>query len=140
MPSEFTLRYRVRFHETDMAGVVHFSWFFKYMEEAEHALWREAGLKIAARSDGLRWPRVSASCEFRSPLRFEDEVDVSIRVSAITTSTIRYACLMTRGGVRVATGSMTVACAALLEGDVLKAAPVPDEVRAALQVTPDPAG
>ena len=30
-----------------MAGVVHFSWFFRYMEEAEHALWRAAGLSVA---------------------------------------------------------------------------------------------
>ena len=47
MPSEFRLRRRVQFYETDAAGMVHFSWFFRYMEEAEHALWREAGLSIA---------------------------------------------------------------------------------------------
>ena len=37
---------RVQFHETDLAGLVHFSIFFRYMEEAEHALWRAAGEKL----------------------------------------------------------------------------------------------
>ena len=46
MPSEYRLRRRVQFHETDAAGIVHFSWFYRYMEEAEHALWRQAGLSI----------------------------------------------------------------------------------------------
>jgi hypothetical protein len=30
------------------AGIVHFN-FFRYFEDAEHALWREAGLTIHAR-------------------------------------------------------------------------------------------
>jgi 4-hydroxybenzoyl-CoA thioesterase/acyl-CoA thioester hydrolase len=139
MPSEHTIRHRVRFYETDLAGMVHFSWFFKYMEEAEHALWREAGLKIHGRTDGLRWPRVAASCDFRSPLHFEDEVDVSIRVAAITAGTIRYACSLTRGAVRIATGTLTVACAEVGSANELKAARVPDDVRAALQVASDAA-
>ena len=46
MVSEYRLRRRVQFYETDAAGIVHFSWFFRYMEEAEHALWREAGLML----------------------------------------------------------------------------------------------
>ena len=44
MPCEYRLKRRVQFYETDMAGIVHFSWFFRYLEEAEHAMWREAGL------------------------------------------------------------------------------------------------
>ncbi|HCE02754.1 MAG TPA: acyl-CoA thioesterase, partial [Acidobacteria bacterium] len=45
--SEFRLTRRVQFYETDSAGIVHFSVFFRYMEEAEHAMWRAAGLSIA---------------------------------------------------------------------------------------------
>ena len=67
MPSEYRLKRRVQFYETDMAGIVHFSWFFRYLEEAEHAMWREAGLSIADGS-GIGWPRVEASFEFHRPL------------------------------------------------------------------------
>ena len=110
MPSAHTLTRRVLFHETDMAGVVHFSCFFRYMEEAEHALWREAGLSIARRGAELGWPRVAASFEFRQPLYFEDEFQARLRITAITNRTIRYACVLSRAGETVATGSMTIAC------------------------------
>ena len=35
--SEFTLHRRVQWYELDSAGIVHFSTYFRYMEEAEHA-------------------------------------------------------------------------------------------------------
>ena len=65
--SEFRYRRLVQFAETDLAGVVHFSCFFRYMEEAEHALWRAAGLTIAPRDSDLGFPRVSASIDFLAP-------------------------------------------------------------------------
>lgn len=42
----FTWNRRVEFAETDAAGIVHFSSFFLYMEQAEHALFRSLGLSI----------------------------------------------------------------------------------------------
>jgi YbgC/YbaW family acyl-CoA thioester hydrolase len=128
MPSQHTLIRRVLFHETDMAGVVHFSCFFRYMEEAEHALWREAGLSIARRGSDIGWPRVAASCEFRQPLYFEDEFEVRLRVTAMTQRTIRYACVLTRGETIVAEGSMTVACVTQKPGEPMRAVAIPDDV------------
>jgi len=57
--SEFHYRRRVQFADTDLAGVVHFSWIARYMEEAEHALWREAGLSIVSPDAPLGFPRVA---------------------------------------------------------------------------------
>ena len=59
----------MQFYETDAAGIVHFSWFFRYMEEAEHAMWREAGLSIHPEPSSIGWPRVAASCEFYRALK-----------------------------------------------------------------------
>src|SRR6478736_777730 len=92
MPSEYRFRRRVQFYETDAAGLVHFSWFFRYMEEAEHALWREAGLSIHPADGEFGFPRVSASFDYHSALRFEQEFDVHLRVAAMTKKTIRYTC------------------------------------------------
>ncbi len=105
-----TYRRKVQFYETDLAGMVHFSWYFRYMEEAEHALWRAAGLTIASPDDDLRYPRVAASCEYRAPLRFEDDVMVDVRVTPATPRTLRYDFTLSRGDTLVATGTMTVAC------------------------------
>ena len=63
MACEYRLRRRVHFYETDAAGLVHFSWFFRYMEEAEHALWRESGLSIHPPGSDVGFPRVSTSFE-----------------------------------------------------------------------------
>jgi YbgC/YbaW family acyl-CoA thioester hydrolase len=110
VPSEYSFRRRVQFYETDVAGLVHFSWFFRYMEEAEHAMWREAGLSIHPPDSDIGWPRIASSFEFYRPLRFEDEFDVHLRVAEMTKKTIRYECTLTRNDQKIASGTMTIAC------------------------------
>src|SRR5688572_30882471 len=95
--SEHTLRRRVFFYEVDSAGIVHFSNYFRYMEEAEHGLWRAAGLSIGHSEAGVGFPRVSAGFEYHRPLRFEDEVDIRIRIVGISEKSMRYTCALTRG-------------------------------------------
>jgi YbgC/YbaW family acyl-CoA thioester hydrolase len=106
--SEYRLQRRVNFYETDQAGIVHFSTFFRYMEEAEHALWRAAGMSIAERDAAVGWPRVSASFEFFRPLRFEEEFEIWIRIAEIGEKKIRYSCTLSSAGNKVAAGSMTI--------------------------------
>ena len=108
--SEHRYRRRVQFYETDLAGVVHFSWYPRYMEEAEHAMWREAGLSIAPADSDVGFPRVACSVDFHAPLHFEDEFEVRIRIETLGPRTIRYACTITRGDTTVATGTMTAVC------------------------------
>ena len=100
----------MQFYELDSAGIVHFSTYFRYMEEAEHALWRAAGLSIAPRHAEVGFPRVAASFEYRRPLRFEDEVDVHIRIVALRTRSIHYACAIRLDGAEAASGAMSVVC------------------------------
>jgi acyl-CoA thioester hydrolase len=135
--SEHRLKRRVQFHETDAAGVVHFSRYFLYMEEAEHALWRAAGLSIHPRGAEVGWPRVAAAFEYHRALRFEDEFEVWIRIVAIDERTISYACLLTRDGTRVASGRCTIACASLQPNQSMRGAAIPEAVRARLAVAPD---
>lgn len=109
MAAVFRYPRRVQFHETDLAGIAHFSWYFRYMEEAEHALWRSLGMSISPRDVVVGFPRVAASCDFKAPLHFEDEFEVVVQVEAIGRRSIRYACTLQRGGQVVAVGSMTSA-------------------------------
>lgn len=114
-----------------MAGQVHFTQFFRYMEEAEHAMWRAAGMSITG--TGYGFPRVAAAFDFHSPLRFEDEFEVVIDVAAVTRSTIRYSCAIRRGETKVATGSMTTACVERRPGEPAKAVAIPADVLARLR-------
>ena len=132
--SEYRLRRRVQFHEVDGASLVHFSCFFRYMEEAEHALWREAGLSIAPPGAGMAFPRVSSSFEFHKPLRFEDEFEVYIRIAEIREKTIRYDCAVMRGELRIASGAMTIACVSQQPGATMKAVPIPATIASRFEV------
>lgn len=132
MISEHRYRRRVQFADTDLAGVVHFSWYYRYAEEAEHAMWRAAGLSIDAGAIG--WPRISASFEFHQPLRFEDEFDVLVRVAAVTDKTIRYTVAITRGETTIATGTHTAICVSKRPGEAMKAIAIPPDIAALLKV------
>jgi acyl-CoA thioester hydrolase len=135
--SEYRLRRRVNFYEVDSAGMVHFSCYFRYMEEAEHALWRAAGLSIAPSGAALGFPRVNAAFDYKSPLRFEDEFDVTIRIAAITDKSIRYACVVERDGTRIATGSITVVCVSKSADGALTATSIPRDIVSRFGVAAD---
>ena len=126
--AEYRYRRRVQFAETDMAGVAHFSSIARYMEEAEHALWRAAGLSIVKAGTPLIFPRVALAIDFAAPLVFEDEVEVHVRVEAMTRRTIRYAHTLTRGETTIATGTMTAACVST-EPPPLHAVDIPTDIR-----------
>jgi YbgC/YbaW family acyl-CoA thioester hydrolase len=128
MPQELRLSRRVLFSETDVAGIVHFSNFFRYFEDAEHELWRRAGLSIHPEKSSIGWPRVSASCEFHRPLKFEQEFEVSVRIAEITRRTIAYDGEITRNGERVATSRWKIACVDRLPDGSLKSAEIPANV------------
>jgi YbgC/YbaW family acyl-CoA thioester hydrolase len=122
----------VQFSETDVAGIVHFSNFFRYFEDAEHALWRENGLCIHEAAAPIGWPRVAASCEYHRPLRFEQEFDVTVRVGELAKRTITYTGEITRDGERIATGTWKIACVAKLPDGSMKSTEVPVDVASRL--------
>jgi YbgC/YbaW family acyl-CoA thioester hydrolase len=126
--STFVIRRRVAFSETDAAGIVHFTCFFRYFEDAEHALWRNAGMSIHPEDSSIGWPRISASCEFSRPLKFEQDFDVEVRITEMTNRTITYAGEITRDGERIATGSWRIACVTKLADGTMRSTEIPADV------------
>ena len=143
MPYEFKLTRRVEFAETDMAGIVHFSNFFRMMEIAEHAFFRSLGFTVHGHEVGttIGWPRVNAACEFLKPLRFEEVVDIQLIVAEVRPRSIRYAFRFWKDdtGVRteIARGTMTAVCATVDKTTgKLGAVAIPDAIRASIQTAP----
>lgn len=115
MACRFEVTERVQFSETDMAGIVHFSNFFRYMERAEHAFWRSLDTSVmdatVPREERVGWPRVHASCDYKAPLRFEDEFTVEMLVEEVRSKVIRYLFRFRNAErVLVAEGRVTAAC------------------------------
>lgn len=82
MSYEYKTTRRVEFHETDMAGLMHFSNYFRYMETVEQAFLRSLGFSVFKSGDPpVSFPRVHAECDYKLPLQFEDEVEIHLLVA-----------------------------------------------------------
>ena len=139
MPYEFKVTRRIEFSETDMAGIVHYSNFFRYMEMAEHAFFRSLGFSIVMDKydPPVGWPRVRAECEFKAPLRFEDEIEIHLLVSEKRSKSLTYAFrfrkLNVSPPVEVARGSVTVVCVTHERGQ-MRAATIPKDIADKIEV------
>lgn len=130
MSQAFIARHRVEFFETDLAGIVHFANFYRYMEQAEHSFFRSLDLKIHdTLPDGtvFGWPRVSASCSFRSPARYEDEIEIHVTVVRRTIRSLTTTYDFFRGETLLATGEMKTAYCLVPAGGGLQSAEMPPE-------------
>lgn len=141
MPSEFTVRRRVEFSETDMAGIVHYSNFFRYMETVEHAFYRSLGFSVIhdQHEPPVGFPRVHASCDYSKPLRFEDEVEIHLRVIEKKEKSLTHQIIFRKvTGDRiseVARGRLVVVCVTKKPDGLMAAVPIPRDIADKLEVT-----
>jgi acyl-CoA thioester hydrolase len=141
MAYEFKAVRRVEFSETDMAGIMHYSNFFRFMETAEHAFFRSLGLSIASsKADPpVGWPRVHAECDFKAPLHFEDEVEIHLLVREKKSKTLSYLFkfrkLNASPPLEVARGALTVVCVRH-EGAKMTACAIPKTVADKIDLAP----
>ena len=133
---EYIIKRLVEFNETDMAGIVHYSNFFRYMEYAEHAFFRSLGRSIVDRDLGVGWPRVHCTCDFKHPLMFEDEVEIHLLISAKTSKTMSYQFRFRKDGTEVARGNVTVVCVQRNEAGVMKSTRIPSEIADLFEMAP----
>jgi acyl-CoA thioester hydrolase len=145
MPYEFKAVRRVEFSETDMAGIVHFSNFFRFMETAEHGFYRSLGFSVILKAfdPPLGFPRVHAACDYKKPLRFEDMLEVRLLVrekrSRVLNFLFRFSKLPANASQApelVATGDLTVVCVAHYRDGRMEAVAIPAELAAKIEVAP----
>lgn len=135
MAHRFTQRRRVAFSETDLAGIVHFANFYRYMEDCEHAFYRSLGYTVHGMDDGeggwVSWPRVQASCDFFKPLKFEEDFEVELLVEELRDKTIAYQFRIWKGEgddrQLGAVGKFVVICARIDDGE-MKAEEIPESI------------
>lgn len=134
----FTLTRRVEFHETDAAGLMHFSNFYRWMEVCEHEWFRTLGLAIMSTgADGFQrgWPRRDSSCAHVRPLRCGDVVRIRATIDEVGDSSLAYSFVFEkdRAGrwTEVATGRMTTIHVRKDATGRMESEPMPASVRAA---------
>lgn len=122
---------RVEFCDTDAAGIVHFARFFIYMETAEHEMLRSVGLSVM-QPDGdhhISWPRVSVSCDFQRPAKFDDVLTIEVTVSSIGEKSVSYTFRFLRDEQLLAIGKTTAVCCRIVHGQSPKSLVIPEEMR-----------
>lgn len=135
MPKTYTYRRRVEFRDTDMAGIVHFSVFHAYMEEAEHAFLRSIGLGVMSEFEGqsISFPRVNANCNYRRAIKFEQEIDLEVSIAKIGSKSVTYSHCFRHQGETVAEGSITAVCCFIEHGRPPRSCEIPPDFREKLQ-------
>jgi YbgC/YbaW family acyl-CoA thioester hydrolase len=135
MSTLFRTTRRIEFADTDMAGIVHFANFFRYMEAAETEFLRSLGLSVRTRWNGqeIGFPRVSVACDYQRPARFEDVLDIALRIEKIGTKSVTYGFEFSRAGELLATGRVTAACCTVLPDRGLVSIAIPDGFRTLLE-------
>lgn len=91
MPIRTTLR--VRYAETDQMGVVYYANYFVWCEIGRVEFFRELGYdyKQMEIEDDCHLPVVESHCRYRAPARYDDEVVIETRVTALRSSVIKFA-------------------------------------------------
>src|SRR5437870_2926527 len=142
MAYEFKAVRRVEFSETDMAGIVHYSNFFRYMETAEHGFFRSLGFSIVTTNTEVPvgWPRVHAQCDFQKPLHFEDEIEIHMLVAEKKSKSLSYTFRIRKLNaspvVEVARGRLTVVCVTRDAAGKMVASTIPKNIADRIEVAP----
>ncbi len=128
MPTPFHTSRLVEFSDTDMAGIMHFSAFFRYMEAAEHELLRGLGFSVYTEVDGvpISFPRVAASCEYASPARCEEVLEIAVTVRRVGHKSVTYGFDFSHSGRNVAHGEMTSVCCRVAHAQSPESIPIPN--------------
>ncbi len=135
MPVVYRTQRRVEFSDTDMAGIVHFANFFIWMEHVEQEFLRSLGLSVSLNWEGehIGFPRVSAGCDYLSPVTFQDVMDIELSIARIGTKSISYEFAFSKEGRPVAKATLSTCCVGKATGRQITGIPIPATFRAKLE-------
>ncbi|MDX6486832.1 MAG: acyl-CoA thioester hydrolase [Gaiellaceae bacterium] len=126
-PFKFSARTRVGFSDTDAQGIVYYGRYNPYFDLARVEYHRMLGL-LRLDGDGDYVMRAN-DVEYFAPARFDDELDIYVRVSRIgrTSVTFQFAAYKVPEDELLVTAHQTLV---YIDLDERKAMPVPDDYRA----------
>jgi len=125
--NEFQWRVRVYYEDTDSGGVVYYANYLRFMERARTEWMRSLGFEQdqLSREEGILFAVRSAELEFLRPAHFNDQLDVSVRVSEQRRASLGFDQAVSRcgdGSDLLCTGRVKVAC---LDAASFRPTPIP---------------
>ena len=88
-----TTQVRVRYAETDQMGIVYYANYLVWFEIGRVELLRSLGLAYSQleKEHECILPVVEASCRYRSPARYDDEILIETRPALLRGSVLKFA-------------------------------------------------
>lgn len=102
---------RVYYEDTDMAGIVYYANYLRYIERARSDWVREIGIdQNAMRDDGLVFAVRRVEADYLSSARFDDELQVETSVQQVTGARLVMEQVVKRGQERLFEAVVTIVC------------------------------
>ena len=98
-------RLRVRYSETDQMGIVYHANYLVWFEVGRSELFRELDLPYTQfEEQGLGLAVIEASCRYRKPSRYDDELKIITSIDHMTSRSARFSYQVYRGETLLAEG------------------------------------
>lgn len=128
------MRDRVRWSDVDIAGIIYFGAYVRFIELAETELFRDLGFPYSKMFEQLDiWlPRVHLDFDFFAPALMDDELVLRTHISKLGRSaiTMRMVVHNARGAEVDAAATLVVAA---VNRNAMKSCPIPADLRATLE-------
>ena len=89
--NRFVCSGRVRFSELDPQGVVFYSRYLEYIDDAIITYWRERGVTSPPGASEVEFQVKSVRIDYQRPLRQDEQYDIGLVVSRVGTSSVTFA-------------------------------------------------
>ena len=122
-----TFSVRVYYEDTDLAGIVYYANYLKFIERARSEWVRALGVDQGRlrREEGIVFAVRRVEADYLKPARFDDELTVMTRPAGATGARIQLEQEVTRGGERLFVALVTLVCLT----DTGAPARIPAEIR-----------
>ncbi|MEM8848961.1 MAG: tol-pal system-associated acyl-CoA thioesterase [Pseudomonadota bacterium] len=105
---------RVYYEDVDLAGIVYYANYLRYIERARSELVRGLGIdQVAMREDGLVFAVTHVDAAYLSPARYDDELVVETGITARTAARCVMGQTVSRDGASVFRADVTIVCMTL---------------------------
>ncbi len=128
--TDFTIKKKIYYHDTDCGGVVYYANYLKYMEEARTEYLLKKGIELPKLAEKDVWFVVArVEIDYKAPARYQDELTVSAQVEEARMTTVKFYQEVRKENVLVARATTTLVCI----GKDFKPIPVPEEVKKSIE-------
>jgi len=126
----FYIEKKIYYHDTDLAGIVYYANYLKYMEEARTEYFSAKGIdfKKLFEEEGIQFLVMRVEIDYKAPARYRDVIRIFTEIESVKFSVIKLFQKITKDNITLAEARSTFVCV----GRNLKPISIPEEIQESL--------